>query len=75
MADKDVKSGPGDVGGGQPAAGAPPRDAQRPCPVCGLAVAIGEIRCPRCHALLITSCSGACASCGSRTCPRGDDLA
>ncbi len=45
----------------------------KPCPVCRLAVPVGEVRCPRCHALLITVCSGACASCGSRTCLRGDE--
>lgn len=73
MADKDVEKGVSGPGNDQPAPGAMPRKAQRPCPVCGLAVPLGEIRCPRCHALLITSCSGACGSCGSRTCLRGDD--
>jgi hypothetical protein len=50
-----------------------PRKIPRPCPVCGLAVPAGEVRCPRCRALLVTSCAGGCASCGSRSCVRGDD--
>jgi hypothetical protein len=40
------------------------RSKGTPCPVCGL-VAEG-IRCPRCNALKLTSCSGACSSCRSR---------
>lgn len=75
MADDDLKNGPGEPTDGSLAPSAFPRKGQRPCPVCGLAVPQGEIRCPRCHALLITSCSGACGSCGSRTCERGDDTA
>ena len=51
------------------------RTVDRPCPVCGLAVSPGEIRCPRCHTLLITACTGACSSCGSRSCVRDDDKA
>jgi hypothetical protein len=31
------------------------------------------IRCPRCNALLLTACSGACASCGSRACMLGGE--
>jgi hypothetical protein len=75
MADDDAKSGSSGTAGDGAAPNASPRDAQRPCPVCGLAVPLGEIRCPRCRALLITSCSGACSSCGSRTCLRRDDQA
>ena len=52
-----------------------PRKVNRPCPVCGLAVSRGEIRCPRCRTLLITACTGACSSCGSRSCVRDDDKA
>jgi len=50
-----------------------PRKVPQPCPTCGLAVPPDEVRCPRCHTLLITSCAGACTSCGSRSCLRGDD--
>ena len=51
-----------------------PRDnAQRPCPTCGLAVSLGEIRCPRCRTLLVTACSGACLSCAVRTCQHRDE--
>ncbi|GAB4285987.1 MAG: hypothetical protein Kow0067_09400 [Coriobacteriia bacterium] len=32
-----------------------------PCPSCGLVTR--EVRCPRCNALTITSCSGACFTC------------
>ncbi len=36
------------------------------CPRCGL---VSEnLRCERCNALKITSCSGACSTCGLRTC-------
>jgi hypothetical protein len=60
---------------GQDATSAFPRKVNRPCPVCGLAVPPGEVRCPRCRTLLITACTGACTSCGSRTCLRGDEKA
>jgi hypothetical protein len=72
MAGDDMKNSPGESTDGNLAPRAFRRRTHRPCPVCGLAVATGEIRCPRCHALLITSCSGACISCGSRTCLRED---
>ncbi|MDI6901808.1 MAG: hypothetical protein QMC79_08965 [Anaerosomatales bacterium] len=32
-----------------------------PCPACGLVTR--EVRCPRCNALTITSCAGACLTC------------
>jgi hypothetical protein len=54
---------------------APCRKDANLCPLCGLDVPAGELRCPRCRALLVTVCSGACASCGSRSCLRGDDQA
>jgi hypothetical protein len=49
-----------------------PRKVPRPCPTCGLAVPMGETRCPRCRTLLVSGCTGACTSCGARTCLRGD---
>jgi hypothetical protein len=61
--------------GGQTAPREFPRKVNTPCPVCGLAVPAGELRCPRCRTLVITPCCGACTSCGSRTCLRGDEKA
>lgn len=67
-----VRGGAGLPGGDQiPSARAD--KAVNLCPLCGLDVPPAELRCPRCHALLVTACSGACASCGSRTCLRPDD--
>ncbi|MDO8963569.1 MAG: hypothetical protein Q7W30_03655 [Coriobacteriia bacterium] len=40
------------------------------CPVCGMGVVRGTIRCPRCNALLVVACSGVCGACVSRTCAR-----
>jgi hypothetical protein len=40
----------------------------RPCPTCGLGVAPGDLRCPRCRTLLVTKCTGACLSCAAHTC-------
>jgi rubrerythrin len=43
------------------------------CPLCGFVAPMTAIRCPRCNALLLTACSGSCASCGSRACLLPDD--
>jgi len=48
--------------------------AKAACPTCGLAIDPGAIRCPRCNTFVITSCGGSCASCGSRSCVRREDL-
>jgi ribosomal protein S27AE len=48
--------------------------AKAVCPKCGLAIDPGAIRCPRCNALVIMACGGSCASCGSRSCVRREDL-
>ena len=37
------------------------------CPACGYAS--DDIRCPRCNALKLTGCSGACLTCRDRGCP------
>ena len=41
------------------------------CPACGLESA--EIRCPRCNALKVAGCDGACTMCG-RTCKAGSTV-
>jgi len=38
------------------------------CPTCGFVAPVTAVRCPRCYALLIAACGGACSSCGSRGC-------
>lgn len=38
------------------------------CPQCGLDVAADAVRCPRCHALLLRACTGACLSCSVAGC-------
>lgn len=43
------------------------------CPQCGFVAPVTVVRCPRCYALLIAACGGACASCGSRGCLLPDD--
>ena len=48
--------------------------AQLACPKCGLAIEPGAIRCPRCNGLVIAACGGSCASCGSRSCVRREEL-
>jgi hypothetical protein len=40
----------------------------RKCPTCGYDADLAEIRCPRCFTLLVTGCSGSCATCGQGTC-------
>jgi hypothetical protein len=72
----DEKTKDGGIRGESPAATPAGEGACKdvsPCPLCGLEVPMTELRCPRCHALLVTACSGACASCGARTCLRPDD--
>lgn len=44
--------------------------AAKACGVCGIAVPADAIRCPRCNALLLATCSGVCGACVSRTCAR-----
>lgn len=40
------------------------------CPECGFKS--GEMRCPRCNALKIEACSGACMTCGHhKSCQQG----
>jgi hypothetical protein len=41
------------------------------CPTCSFAAPPDVVRCPRCDALLLTACAGACGACTSRTCARG----
>jgi len=48
--------------------------AQLACPKCGLVIGSGAIRCPRCNGLVIAACKGSCASCGSRSCVRREEL-
>jgi len=43
------------------------------CPQCGFVAPVTSVRCPRCYALLIAACGGACASCGSRGCLLPDE--
>jgi hypothetical protein len=43
------------------------------CPMCGLESS--EIRCPRCNALKLVGCSGACSTCGSSCKATGPVLA
>ncbi|MCX7781228.1 MAG: hypothetical protein N2491_10015 [Negativicutes bacterium] len=36
------------------------------CPQCGNLAAAGNIRCPRCNALLLAPCSGSCSQCAKK---------
>ncbi len=49
---------------------AKPEKQEQQCPACGLAVATGTVRCPRCNQLMIEQlqCSGNCRSCAAK-CP------
>jgi len=52
--------------GGDDAAQAPRFPSAVTCPSCGYAS--DDIRCPRCNALKLSGCTGACLTCGVSSC-------